>query len=93
MSARKKKTKRTPRVKKLSDLPCLADILDAFTDARAMVSVACDAILPKTNTAAGDACLVMHLGVQALDRVADELAEAEVQFDEFRKQYLKGLTP
>jgi hypothetical protein len=92
MSARKKKTKRTPRVKKFSDLPSLTDILDAFTDARAMVSVACDAILPKADTA-GDACLVMHLGVRALDRVAEELEEAEVQFDEFRKQHLNAVTP
>ncbi len=41
----------------------------------------------------GDACLVLHLGVRALDRVADELEKAEVQFDEFRKQHLKGVTP
>jgi hypothetical protein len=92
MSARKKKTKRTPRVKKFSDLPSLTDILDAFTDARAMVSVGFGTIFPKVDSA-GDACHVLYLGVQALNRVADELEEAEAQFDEFRKQHLKGGTP
>jgi hypothetical protein len=81
-----------PRVKRLSEFPSLTGILDAFTDARAMGSVACDAIMPKANPA-GDACLVMHLGVLALNRVAEELEAAEVQFDEFRKQHLKGVTP
>ena len=93
MSARKKKAKRIPRVRKFSDLPSLTDILDAFTDARAMVSLACDAILPKSDHTAGDACLVLHLGIKALDRVSDELSKAEVQYDEFGKQHLKGVSP
>lgn len=91
MSARKNKGKRTPRAKKFSDLPSLTDILDAFTDARAMVRVACDALLPKADTA-GDARLVLHLGIKALDRVADELSKAEVEYDEFGKRHLKGVS-
>lgn len=91
MSVHKRKAKRK-RLKRATDLPSLTDICNAFTDARAMVTVACDAIVPKTD-GAGEACLVLHLGVRALDRVADELEEAEMQFDRFLKKNAKGGTP
>ncbi len=92
MSGKKENTKRAQRVKNFPDLPCLTDILDHFTDARAMVSVAFSTIFPKVDSA-GDACHVLYLGVPALNRVANELEEAEAQFDECRKQYVKRSAP
>ena len=88
MSGRKKKAKRKP-LKTTTDLPSLTDIYNAFTDARAMITVAFNAIVPKID-GAGEACLVLHLGVKALDRVGDELEEAEMQFDQFLRKSAKG---
>ena len=87
MSVRKKKTPRKP-LKRAIDLPCLTDIYHHFSDAQALVAVACEFIMQ--NNDPGPAVSVLYLGVKALDRVADELEEAEMQFDRFVRKNAKG---
>jgi hypothetical protein len=80
MSARKK-TKAKKKIK--IELPDLTEIFYAFSDAQALVSVACESIMHNNNP--GRAVSVLYLGVEALDSVADRLEQAEIQFDRFRR--------
>jgi hypothetical protein len=80
MSARKKT--KTKKIK--TELPDLTEIFYAFSDAQALVTVACEFIMQ--NNDPGPAVNVLHLGVEALDRVADRLERAEMQFDRFRRK-------
>jgi hypothetical protein len=80
MSGRKKAKAKKVKV----ELPDLTEIFDAFSDARALVTVACEYILQ--NNDPGPAASVLYLGVEALDRVAAQLEEAEIQFDRFRRK-------
>ena len=87
---KRKKERKTTRKKakaKKVQLPDLTDIFYAFSDAQALVAVACEFMLQ--NDGGGQALGVLHLGVEALDRVADRLEEAEMQFDRFRRKNAK----
>jgi hypothetical protein len=80
MSARKKTTAKEIKI----ELPDLTEIFYAFSDAQALVTVACEFIMQNNNP--GPAVSVLHLGVEALDRVSDRLERAEMQFDRFRRK-------
>jgi hypothetical protein len=81
--------KKTKAKKDEVELPDLTDIYYAFSDARALVTVACHFITQKHNP--GPAVSVLHLGVEALDRVSDQLEQAEIRFDRFRRKNAKVL--
>jgi hypothetical protein len=82
MSGRKKAKAKKVKVK--AELPNLTEIFYAFRDARALVTVACDFITQ--NNDPGPAVSVLILSVEALDRVSDQLEQAEIQFDRFRRK-------
>jgi hypothetical protein len=74
--------KKTREKKVEAELPDLTEIFDAFCDARALVTVACEFILQ--NNEPGQAASVLYLGVAALDRIYDQLEKAAMQFGRFR---------
>jgi hypothetical protein len=70
-------------------LPNLTEIFDAFSDARALVTVACELILQ--NIDPGSAATVLRLGVEALDGVSDQLEKAEMQLGRIRRKNASAL--
>lgn len=84
-SAAKSVSKVTPQRRKAGDsLPDLTAVYYAFCDAKALVTVACEVLAHSRH--AGAEATVLRLGVQALDRVSDQLEEAKSQLGRFRTQ-------
>jgi hypothetical protein len=81
MSSTRKKTK-AKKVK--AELPDLTEIFYAFTDAHALVAVACESIMHNNNP--GRAACVLYLGVEALERVSDQLEKADMQLEYLRRK-------
>jgi len=70
--------------------PDLEPVLHAFWDAEALVNVASHVVMD--NDYAGPEASVLRLGVEALEKVADQLEEAERALHRFlkRKAVVKG---
>lgn len=64
--------------------PDLTDLVDAFSDAHALVSVA-HKVMVDADYGYGPEESVLRQGVAALDRVSDQLEEAERRLAQFLK--------
>ncbi len=78
------------RRKNAHPLPDLSDIVFAFSDAQALVTVAHIALAERNNY--GPEENVLRQGVAALDRISARLDEADMQLGRFRRHVL-GVKP
>jgi hypothetical protein len=84
-SAVKSISKATPsRRRSGNQFPDLEAIVFAFADAQALVTVTYKAVAE--SDIAGAEANVLRMAVEALDRISDQLDEAEMQLDRFRRE-------
>jgi hypothetical protein len=90
MSARKKKggEKRQVKGNARASLPDLDAILGAFAEAHAMIAVSLMAVT--NNEASGPESVTLRLGVEALDKVYNQLDKAIIELDGIRKMLGEG---
>jgi hypothetical protein len=67
-----------------NQLPDIGAIVFAFADAQALVTVAHKLIVDGDNYGPEEG--VLRLGVEALDRISNQLDEAEMQLGRFRRR-------
>jgi hypothetical protein len=79
--------KKTRRTRPIMSVPDLSAILSAYGDARSLVSVAY-IVVAQSNY--GPEEHVLRLGVAALDAVYDQLDQADMQLERFRKKRNAG---
>ena len=90
MSTRKKTTREARRKKSKLKLPNIDAVSNLFSNAQALVSAAYGLLQYSDDKSHWQGLRVLRLGVDALERVSDQLDEADNQLRPFRSKYETG---